>query len=100
MQIKKKEVERLLGCNITDGQFEEALGFATRKQEQLYKHGHKPAVLQPWYLARLTEEYVRALAFSRLTMDICMEFCNMEKEHQTRSQGAPTHNHIVAFPSV
>lgn len=100
MQIEKKEVERLLGCDITDTQFEEALGFAERKQEHIYKHGGKPIVLQPWYLARLTEEYVRALAFSQLTMDLCMEFCNMEKEHQTRSQGAPTHNHIVAFPSV
>lgn len=100
MQIEKKEVEKLLGCNITDTQFEEALGFAARKQEQIYKHEGRLIVLQAWYLARLTEEYVRALAFSQLTMDLCVEFCNMEKEHQTRSQGAPTSNHIVAFPSA
>ena len=100
MQIEKKEVERLLGCDITDGQFTEALEFAKRKQEHIYKHVHKQAVLQRWYLARLTEEYVRALAFSRLTMDFCMEFCNMEKEHLTKSQGAPTASHIVAFPSA
>lgn len=98
-EIRKEEVERLLGCGITDGQFDEALKCAKRKQEYIYGQERRPVVLQRWYLAKLTEEYVRSLAFSRLTMDLCGNICNMEKEHPfNKEQDAPKTNHIVSIP--
>ena len=86
--VKKEEVEELLGCVITDEQFNEALEYARRKQEYI------------WYLVKLTEEYVRSLAFSKFTMDLCSALCDMEKEHSVKNQSAPTDNHIVAVPAL
>ena len=53
-----------------------------------------------WYLVKLTEEYVRSLAFSKFTMDLCRTLRDMEKEHSIRNQSAPTDNHIVAVPAL
>ncbi len=78
--INKKEVEVLLGSSITDSIFEEALGCARRKQEYIYQREGREVVMQRWYLVKLVEEYVKSLAFSKFTMDLCMETCNMEKE--------------------
>ncbi len=36
-------------------------------------------VLQHWYLVKLTEEYVRSLALSKFTMDLCSTLHDMEK---------------------
>ena len=83
--VEKREVEELLGCEITDEQFEEALKYA--------RHKH-------WYLVKLTEEYVRSLAFSKFTMDLCRTLQDMEKEHPIINQSAPTNNHIVAVPAL
>ena len=69
--VEKKEVEELLGCEITDEQFEEALKYARHKQEYIYQRERRQVVLQHWYLVKLTEEYVRSLAFSKFTMDLC-----------------------------
>lgn len=98
--VKKGEVEELLGCVITDKQFNEALEYARRKQEYIYKREHRAVVLQHWYLAKLTEEYVRSLAFSKFTMDLCSTLHDMEKEHSVKNQSAPTDNHIVAVPAL
>lgn len=57
-------------------------------------------VLQHWYLVKLTEEYVRSLAFSKFTMDLCRTLQDMEKEHPIINQSAPTNNHIVAVPAL
>ena len=57
--VEKKEVEELLGCEITDEQFEEALKYARHKQEYIYQRERRQVVLQHWYLVKLTEEYVR-----------------------------------------
>lgn len=46
------------------------------------------------------EEYVRSLAFSKFTMDLCRTLRDMEKEHSIRNQSAPTDNHIVAVPAL
>lgn len=70
-EIKKEEVEELLGCRITDSQFLEALTYARRKQEYIYKREPREVVMQHWYLVKLTEEYVRNLAFSKFTMELC-----------------------------
>lgn len=100
IEIRKEEVEQLLECGITDEQFDEALKCAKRKQEYIYGQERRPVVLQRWYLAKLTEEYVRSLAFSRLTMDLCGNICNMEKEHPfNKEQDAPPTNHIVSVPA-
>lgn len=98
--VEKEEVEQLLGCKITDEQFEEALEYASRKQEYIYKHEQRTVVLEHWYLVKLTEEYVRSLAFSKFTMDLCRTLRDMEKEHSIRNQSAPTDNHIVAVPAL
>lgn len=98
--VKKGEVEELLGCVITDEQFDEALDYARRKQKYIYGREHRAVVLQHWYLVKLTEEYVRSLAFSRFTMDLCSALRDMEKEHSVKNQSAPTNNHIVTVPAL
>ena len=77
--ITREEVEGLLG-SITDSMFEEALGYARRKQEYIYQREGREVVMQHWYLVKLTEEYARNLAFSKFTMDLCRETCNMDQE--------------------
>lgn len=98
--VKKVEVEELLGCEITDEQFDEALKYAKHKQEYIYQREKRPVVLQHWYLVKLTEEYVRSLAFSKFTMDLCRTLCDMEKEHPVIDKSAPTNNHIVAVSAL
>ena len=44
--VEKKEVEELLGCVITDEQFEEALKYASHKQEYIYQREHRQVALQ------------------------------------------------------
>lgn len=70
------------------------------KQEYIYQRERRQVVLQHWYLVKLTEEYVRSLAFSKFTMDLCRTLRDMEKEHSIRNQSAPTDNHIVAVPAL
>lgn len=72
-KIEKREVEELISCIISDSQFEEALNYATSKQAYIYKQEPRQVVLQHWYLVQLTGEYVRNLAFSKFTMDLCEE---------------------------
>ena len=93
--VKKQEVEELLGFGITDEQLREALECARRKQEYIYQLEQRPVVLQHWYLVKLTEEYVRSLAFSKFTMDLCRTLRDMEKEHSANCQSAQMDTHIV-----
>ena len=98
--MEKKEVEELLGYDISDSQFEEALGYAERKQKYIYEREKRSIVLQHWYLVKLTEEYARSLAFSKLTVDLRRELNNMEKEHLTHCvKGAPSATYIVSAPA-
>lgn len=99
-EITKQEVEEQLGQEITAEQFDEALEYARRKQEYIYDRERREVVLQHWYLVTLTVEYVRNLAFSRFTMDLCAKLLNMEKEHSVKDQSALKHNHIVAQPTA
>lgn len=98
--VKREEIEALLGFKITDEQFAEALEYADRKQKHIYEQEKRAVVLQHWYLVKLTEEYVRSLAFSKFTMDLCKMLNDMEKEHSVNDQSAPTNNHIVAVPAL
>lgn len=99
-KIKKEEVEELLGYEITDEQFQEALKYAERKQAYIYGLEKRQAVLQHWYLIKLTEAYVRSLAFSKLTVDLCRALRDMEKEHSVKNQSAPTDIHIVSASAL
>lgn len=85
----KQEVETLLKCRITDKQFYEALRYARRKQEYIYRKEQRSVVLQHWYLVKLTEEYVHSLMLSKITMDLCWRGCNMEKEHSVQVPERP-----------
>lgn len=99
--VTKGEVENQLGCRITDEQFKEALEYASRKQKYIYSREGRSVVLQHWYLVQLTKEYVRNLAFSHFTMELCrMRYENMEKEHPVNDQSAPTDIHIVAVSAL
>lgn len=93
--IRKKEVEELLGAEITEKQFNEALRYARQKQSYIFQREKRLEVMKRWYLIKLTAEYVGNLAFSRFTMDLCSTLAHMEKEHSTKSQSTPTDNHIV-----
>ena len=98
-KIKKEEVENLLGCCITDTQFAEALEYAARKQELLYKRKGSPEILQREYLIKLTQEAVTSLALSRFTMDLYRSLRNMEKEHPAGAAVPKMNNHIVSVPA-
>lgn len=99
--VRKEEVEELLGCEITDEQFQEALKYAKHKQEYIYQREQREVVMQHWYLVKLTEEYVRSLAFSHFTMDLCRILRDMEKEHLVnKDRSALTDNHIVPVPAL
>ena len=87
-KVRKEEVEAWLGYRITDSHFENALECAERKQVYIYEHEKREAVMQRWYLIKLTEEYARSLAFSKFTMDLCSMRHNKEKEHPFKEQGA------------
>lgn len=99
-EVKKGEVQELLGFDISDTQFEEALEYAQRKQQYIYNCEKRPEVLQDWYLTQLIAECVRSISFSQLTMDLCRTLRDMEKEHSTISQSAHTDNHIVAVSAL
>lgn len=100
-EVRKEEVEELLGCEITAAEFEKALEYARRKQSFIYGLEKREVIMEHWYLVKLTEEYVRSLAFSQFTMDLCRTLNNMEKEHLTHSCiGAPTDTHIVSAPAL
>ncbi len=86
--VKKAEVEGLLGCALTDGQFREALEYAKTKQECIYAKEKRPEVLERWYLLELAVECARTLALARLTMDLCGTAREAEKGRPARSQGA------------
>lgn len=55
--------------------------------------------MQRWYLLELVKEYVKSLAFSRFTMDLCREVFNVEKERPQKQQALTKDSHIVALPA-
>lgn len=87
-----------LGCSTADREFAEAFEQASRKQACIFEAESRQEVLQDWYLAQLTRECMKALAFSKLTADLCRTLRGMEKEHPAKSQSALTDTHIVAEP--
>lgn len=96
--VIKMQVEELLEYRITDVQFTEAMKLAEQKQKCIYQQENRESVLQHWYLVKLTEEYVRSLALSKFTMDLCSTLHDMEKEHSVKNQSAPTDKNIITVP--
>lgn len=92
----KQEVEKTVGREISEEEFQNALLYAGNKQKYIYSREHRPVIMQEWYLVQLTSEYVISLAFSKLTQDICNILHNMEKEHPVEDQDALVANPIVA----
>lgn len=78
----KTEVEELLGRRITDEKFIEAFKYAQYKQDYIFKQEKRGVVMQHWYLVKLIEEYIRSLAFSKLTMDLCKKRDDMEVKNK------------------
>lgn len=95
MQKIKKEVETLLGFEITEELFKTAYSYAERKQKLIYEQQQKAVVLEKWYLIQLTMEHVKSLVFSEFSLGLIRTMCNMEKEHPFTEQGTPQANHIV-----
>lgn len=95
MEVTKKEVEELLGCEVDESLFQEALAYAKKKQKYAYEREKREVIMQHWYLVKLTEECVRALAFSKFTMDLCETLNNMEKECTDKCPNTLIDNHIV-----
>ena len=87
--MTKIDVENILQANISDENYEQALEYAKRKQNHIYKMEKRPEVMQPWYLAQLTAEYVHSLAFSKFTMDLCEKLRNMEKSVPSEDRNTP-----------
>lgn len=99
MDVRKEEVEELLGHGLADAQFQKALGLARRKQGYIYGQEGRAVVLQHWYLVKLTEEYARGLAFSEFTAERCRILREMEKERPAGCMDAQSDTHIVANPA-
>lgn len=89
-----------MGYKITAEQFDEALKYARHKQAYIYQSEGRAVTLQHWYLVKLTEEYVRSLAFSKFTMDLCRTLSDMEKEHLVKDRSALTDIHIVTVTAL
>lgn len=79
-KISKTVLETVLGSSITDSMFKEALSCARQKQAYIYQHEKRQEVLQDWYLLELAKEYIRSIALSRFTMDLCIEVCKTKEE--------------------
>lgn len=95
--IKKSDIEMILRYKISSDLFDKSLNSAKNKQTYLFKNSKDSAILQDWYLQQLVREYIISFSFQEFTLDLCRAFNNnMEKEHQTKSQGTPYSNHIVS----
>ena len=88
--VEKREVEELLGTEISEDLFQKAYIFSQEKRSVVMEH---------WYLVKLTEECARSLAFSWFTMALCKELNNMKREPGI-CHSSPTLNHIVPVPGI
>lgn len=80
-RISKTRLETMLGSSITDSMFKEALNCARQKQAYIYQREKREEVLQGWYLLELTKEYIKSIALSKLTLELCKEACKIKEEY-------------------
>lgn len=101
LDVEKREVEELLGAEISEELFHEALEYAKRKQAYIFSRDNRPVVMRHWYLVKLTEECVRSLVFSGFTMALYEELSNMNMKREPGiSHSSPTLNHIVTVSGI
>ena len=81
--MNKGDVEKLLGFKINDNLYNIALTHAKRKQAFLLKRYESKALGEPWYLAKLTKEYVQRILLSKETVALYRFVNNIEKERLT-----------------
>lgn len=79
-RISKTRLETMLGGNITDSVFEEALNCARQKQAYIYQREKREEVLKSWYLLELMKEYIKSTALSKFTLELCKEACKTKTE--------------------
>lgn len=91
----KREVEGMIGSELSEDLRHTALTYAERKQQCIYEQCHDPVVMQEWYLSVLMEEFIKRNALSEMTINLCRTLRNMEKEHSAKSQSAQSDIHIV-----
>lgn len=58
--VEKREVEELLGAEISEDLFRKALEYAKRKQAYIFSREKRSVVMEHWYLVKLTEECARS----------------------------------------
>ena len=87
--VIKQEVEKLLGCRITDGQFCQAFAYARHKQHYQYQQEKRKGLLHHQYLFSLTVEYVMNLEASRLTAERCRELREIEEGRLIKKSRRP-----------
>lgn len=90
----RENIENELNTKLTDEQFEEAYEMAAMKQQFVFAREHRNVIMSIWYLEMLVLEYVRNLAFSHYTMDLCEVCGNKKSTYQTR-QALTKPLHIV-----
>ncbi len=87
--MQKSEIEKIVGCEISDEAFSLALQYAERKQARAYQLEGRKEILEPWYLTQLVAEQVKSNALTDFTLDLCRTFAYMEKEHRLKEHGTP-----------
>ena len=85
----RENIESELNTALTDEQFEEAYEMAAMKQQFIFAREHRAVIMSLWYLEMLVMEYVRNLAFSHYTMDLC-EVCGNKKERSSEQTSTHT----------
>lgn len=79
-RISKTRLETMLGGNVTDSMFKEALNCARQKQAYIYQREKREEVLKSWYLLELIKEYIKSAALSKFTLELCKEACKTKTE--------------------
>ncbi len=84
--MQKSDVERLVGMEIPQERFDEALRMAEEKQRRIFSMTNDQNTMEPWYLLVLTKEIFFQNEFSRMTQDLCGQRDNMKKECPIKDQ--------------
>ncbi len=91
----KKQVELLVGCEVPEDIYTEALILANEKQERLLKReGAQEYEKEEWYLAKLTQEYIQYVCFRDLTIELGRNY--KKKESAALEATHPAHNLMLS----
>lgn len=76
----REAVEALLGCPVPEEYWQRAERYARRKLERAKEMQPGVEYYDDFYLALLTRDTVREMAFSDYTMALCLERAGAKKE--------------------